>query len=744
MTKKAFYFLTLIMCIPIFVYPFGNIKRLTTPPENFDFSMAPKPPFGPPQTYTITLRAKEYKIDTLPDNYHQLTMADFGFLSIPGKPELPSRNFAIALPPEANIISVEILQKEEMVLDGKFNIKPSSIPLPTIKSKELEEELKMEYERNYKETYLSDNPYPKEVIKYEGCGNMRKWRYALIRFTPFQYQPKSKILTFIKNVQIQITYSLPLKSRVKLDDTLFDKKAKCFFINYEDAKKWYELKSRSEKNPSYYYFILIPSDEYIEPMWNLGVWKAYLCEPDTVVYATMDWVRNNFPGRDLAEKTRNALIYLYNRGIAYALLIGEVWQIPMRECWPNPFNHQRRSRENPVPTDYYYADLTGNWDSDGDGYFGEFGQDNVDFAADIYVGRINWADTSIVRRICNKTVAFEQNTGSWKKRALLLGTLTDSITDGALMFEKIKDTVLVPERWTYIRLYEKAGIYPSPYPCEDSINRSRTIYWWSNYSFGFVNWSAHGGETCVVRTVYLSPGQRTHPLLFCDNDVYYLNDNYPSIVYSNACLTGIPDTTFYCLGDYLHYRGSVAFIGASRVSYYRLGWNRWRQGGNASLNCYFVWWLATSPPWPVGDALFESKFEYAQHNLSDWSDQHNLFVYNLWGDPFLYWPGYTAINEQISSNILLPSFVSVFPKISSNKIAIRYILSAPSLVTITIFDITGNKVKTIYKNEHQKQGNYLIYWDGKTNKGIKAKPGIYFCEIEIDKNLYKEKFVWLK
>jgi hypothetical protein len=736
MIKKVFYFFTLIIFIPLFVYPFGNIKRLTDPPpKDFDFSMAPKSPFGPPQTYTITLKANQYKIDTLSDNYHQLTMADFGFLSIPGKPKLPSRNFAIALPPEANIISVEILRKEEITLDGKFNIKPSPIPLP--QTKELEEE----YERNYQETYFSNNPYPKEVVKYEGCGNMRKWRYALIRFTPFQYQPESKILTFIKNVQIQITYSLPLKSRVKLDDTLFDEKAKRFFINYEDAKKWYQPKSRSEKNPSYYYFILIPSNEYIGPMWNLALWKASLCQPDTVVYATMDWVRG-FPGGDLAEKTRNALIYLYNRGIVYALLIGEVWQIPMRECWPDSSNHQRQSWENPVPTDYYYADLTGDWDSDGDGYFGEFGQDAVDFAADIYVGRINLADTSIVRRICTKTVAFEQNTGSWKKKALLLGTFLDSITDCAVMFEQIKDSVLAPERWTYTRLYEKAGLYPSRYPCEDSINRNRTIYWWSSYPFGFVNWNAHGNERSVSRTVYFSPGQRTFLPLFNYDDVYYLNDNYPSIVYSAACLTGIPDTTFYCLGDYLHYRGAVAFIGASRVSYYWPGWARWRQGGNASLNCYFVWWLATSPPWPVGDALYASKLEYDEYNRSDWHDQHNLFVYNLWGDPSLYWPGYTAINEQISSHILPFSPFSI--STVNNKIAIYYILSHPSLITITIFDISGKIIKTIYKKKHQKEGNYLIYWNGETDKGTKAKPGIYFCQIEIDKNLYKEKFILLK
>jgi len=43
------------------------------------------------------------------------------------------------------------------------------------------------------------------------------------------------------------------------------------------------------------------------------------------------------------------------------------------------------------PTDYFYADLTGNWDLDADGYFGEFAGDKgpggVDFVNEVYCGQ---------------------------------------------------------------------------------------------------------------------------------------------------------------------------------------------------------------------------------------------------------------------------------------------------------------------------------------------------------------------
>jgi hypothetical protein len=742
----------------------GNIKRLTEPPEGFDLTMMPKPAFGPSQTYTITLRANTYTIDTSENKYHEIRMTDFGLLSISGKPELPSKSFEVALPPEANVISIDLVNKVEMQIDSKFNVRPSLPLVPGISSEDYAKKSKEEYERNYKETYLSDNSYPEELLKLEGCSNMRKWRYASIRFTPFQYKPKSQTLTFIKSATVKITYSIPFKSKVNLQDTVFDMKAKRFFINYEEAKKWYEPKGHSEideKMPYYSYFILIPSDEYIGPMTNFALWKASRFAPDTVVYATTDWVNTYFTGRDLAEKVRNALIYLYNRGIRYALLIGEAWQIPMRECWPNPNDHQRRSRENPVPTDYYYADLTGDWDSDGDGYFGEYGQDAVDFAADIYVGRIDWADTSIVRKICNKTVTFEQNTGSWKKNALLLGAIWNYEnengylrTDGALTLQMIKDSCLTPNQWTYTRLYEKAGISPSIYLCEDSISRERTIAWWTNYSYGFVNWQGHGSEYASYRKIWSwdngnnipESNELDMPEFFSSSDAQLLNDNYPSVIYSSSCLNGIPDTNFYCLGDYLHKNGAVAFIGGSRVTWYRTGWQGWSEGASQSLNCYFVWWMIEPPPWPVGDALYASKNEYRSNHYSDWHDQHNLFVYNLWGDPSLYWVGYTGIQE--ATNVL-PSTYSPSPSLkisqnpSLNALSFKYFLPAKSKVSITVFDIEGREVKG-FSNLKTEPGWNKITWGWKDNLGKKLPAGIYICLLKYENFILNEKVVKLE
>ncbi len=97
----------------------------------------------------------------------------------------------------------------------------------------------------------------------------------------------------------------------------------------------------------------------------------------------------------------------------------------MRYCYPDPTNHRFDIFDwtsGEVPTDYYYADLSSSdadsWDLDGDGYYGEYEQDNPDFFPEVYVGRIPSNIQSRITYTLDKIVTFEQDTGEWKNNAL--------------------------------------------------------------------------------------------------------------------------------------------------------------------------------------------------------------------------------------------------------------------------------------------------------------------------------------
>jgi len=162
---------------------------------------------------------------------------------------------------------------------------------------------------------------------------------------------------------------------------------------------------------------------------NFLSFKRKLGFNPTVV--TIESINKNNQGNDTAEKIRNFLKSRYKQWkIKYLLLIGEPYNstsktsrstggvIPMRYCYPNPEKH---SKDYAIPTDYYYADLTGNWDSDKDEYFGEYKQDNVDFKNEIIVGRIPFSDLSTVSLILQKSMNYETRETESKKRILLAG-----------------------------------------------------------------------------------------------------------------------------------------------------------------------------------------------------------------------------------------------------------------------------------------------------------------------------------
>jgi flagellar hook assembly protein FlgD len=49
-----------------------------------------------------------------------------------------------------------------------------------------------------------------------------------------------------------------------------------------------------------------------------------------------------------------------------------------------------------------------------------------------------------------------------------------------------------------------------------------------------------------------------------------------------------------------------------------------------------------------------------------------------------------------------------------------------SLVTITIFNNIGQKIKTLV-HEHKIAGIYNVYWNGRDDSGNKVPSGVYYC-----------------
>jgi hypothetical protein len=605
------------------------------------------------ENLTLTLRAGEYQINDLGQGEQKITMEDFGNLLIPGEPMLPARAFMIAIPPGAEVVSVNVTGAESISVPGKYLIKPAPAILPSDERDEIIKERHLEWQRNYTTVYSSDIAYPGFVGKYQGAGGLRKYDFVRVAYFPFSYQPRSGKLFFTPSLTVSIDYnsSTTLDQKSYLPDTKGNQLASRLLVNYDQVRDWYAPRQTSEPPKQSYDYLIITADNLVNAVSPLVSWKDSIGY--TVNVVTTTWIQNNYTGIDLQQKIRNFLTDKYLEwGTEYLLLVGDNNTIPMRRCFPNPSDHSSGSEYSP-PTDYYYAELTSNWDADGDGFYGEYGQDSIDFVPELSVGRIPYSDSASVVQICHKLINFEKDTSSWKDNALLLGAMSnyaneDSTglprTDGAVLMEEMISDML--DGWSYTTMYEKEGVDSSAYSCDYPLNWTNVVGNWSSHDYGVVNWWAHGSYDGAWRKWWggdldgdgTPDGWEMYWDTFIQNsDATSLDDSHPAIIFSCSCDNAWPERTN--LAKTLLKNGSAGMVGATRISWYNENWQDESSGGNASMDYYFFYYLIHQGE-KVGDALFSARIHYFNYlfwslNDPDWTPQANMLDFCLYGDPAL-------------------------------------------------------------------------------------------------------------
>jgi hypothetical protein len=410
-----------------------------------------------------------------------------------------------------------------------------------------------------------------------------------------------------------------------------------------------------------YDYVIITADDIFDSIIssNFIEWKESIGFNVKIVNLTDNEIANQ-QGIDLAEQIRNFLRNYYTEwGIKYVLLIGDYEKVPMRYCYPDPENHRFEPFDmysGEVPTDYYYADLTSSdaesWDSDGDGYHGEFGEDTPDFSAEVAVGRIPTNDAGRVKYTLEKTIAFEQDTGDWKQNALNAGAFfyfTNQISigspamDGADLSYYIEEDLM--DGWVVSHYSEQEGLEISTHDWP-ALNEESFISDWRNGQYSIVNWQGHGWTNRVAHCIWSSDDGDNVPE---DSEITWpdfinknsnLDDDYPSIVTAVSCYVGCPEVQgsgnlgIDLLTNPL-FGASVGVVASARSPYGSLDWSPSNPGGSDSIIYEFNKNMILNSG-KVGDALYNSKY-YCTSNFG-WNEFYeyiDLYTFNLYGDPSL-------------------------------------------------------------------------------------------------------------
>jgi hypothetical protein len=367
-------------------------------------------------------------------------------------------------------------------------------------------------------------------------------------------------------------------------------------------------------------------------------------------------------------------------GFKYLLIIGSpnsmsLDAIPMKQCWP------AKEWEDPswglfdVPTDMYYADLTGNWNPDDDEFWCELEDymeipedsedsgaepdgsrlDGVDLVPEILVGRIphfgklpNYADG-----ILERTMTYQQGPPErWHNRVLLPSPQVcfpdGSYIDASQVSRYVIENSLTKHAYGHTTLGEWDGNLVSDYEGDDRLDIS-TMPEYYNEGYGTVFWCAHGNQEVSARNVwwYDANANNLPEQQECEGDDFITvlfgkaaSDQYPAVIFQGSCLTANPSWDGNLAHSLLR-NVSVANIASTRITLgIGAGEDDWEPSpyspGGFSLGVYFVHAL-TAQLKPVAVA-FHDAMSTLGFGMQPWTFKLRL-EFNVYGDPTTTLPG---------------------------------------------------------------------------------------------------------
>jgi hypothetical protein len=366
---------------------------------------------------------------------------------------------------------------------------------------------------------------------------------------------------------------------------------------------------RSTASGSVPYVIITSRDlaPAFEPLRNYRTACGYTAEIELI-----EDILGAYTGRDSAEQLRNYLRTFYSQGGRYVLLGGDGHVVPIRYAYPFPSSTVPDLRDQLV-CDLYFADMTGEWDVDSDGVWGERYEDQPDATPELSVGRLPVDSPDEVAAFISKLIRYETNPGdgdlSYLTRSLFYSS--DQMRDYADGGQHGKIAASFPSEFqidTVIGVESLSGGDPNPTntgPLElPTATRS---------GFGIVNVIAHGrfdGFVLKSSGYNQSPKQyvltRGYGSIQCAFDSVG-RESSPSFYYSLACDNGGFDldrppfaTDGVNMGRDLlgSTRGAVAFVANSRW-----GW----VGSSYFLHKAFFDSLFAHPDDPAINAMYRSQ-----------------------------------------------------------------------------------------------------------------------------------------
>jgi hypothetical protein len=550
---------------------------------------------------------------------HEIPAFNQGMLiSPPGDPLVPRAAIILLLPPNEEAVDVQVTPLGRQVLPGQYYLSPAPQQYP------------LSYGPNVPATpenpdiYQRNAFYPASRIMDSQTQFLSGHGLAYVTLSPLEYNPVTGEVAYYSRIQVTVTTaSTPraqaaqalYRSTDKVKERVTSKVA-----NPEDLAQYPNAEQDLE---DVYQILLITPEAWVQ---YFQPWIDFknACGMPVLVESSED-VLSQYQGVDDAEKIRNCIIDIYEQyaTLEYVALGGDDEILEHRGL-----SFTGSETDHDIAADLYFAALDGNWNNNGNSWYGEPGED--DLVAELAVGRFPVDSPTEITNIVNKTLMYSREPVTADLEEALMvgedlgwtpwgGDYKDEVMNGSSMWGYT--TVGFPANFNVGTLYDRNGTW-NPNQLIALLN-------------GGLHLLNHLGHSDVTYNMKLYTSSINNSVM-TNNGV---NHNF-YILYSQGCYSGSFDNrtttgsyTNDCIGEdwAVIGNGAVAYVGNSRY-----GWGSGSNTNGASQRLdrqFFDALFAENIHrigWTNGDSK-EDNIGYINNDVVRWV----YYEVNVLGDPTL-------------------------------------------------------------------------------------------------------------
>jgi hypothetical protein len=532
----------------------------------------------------------------------------------PGEPDLPFFGYSLLLPEGNEATGITVKREGAVVYPLGSKIAPVQPQYPL--SHPILEELTMPDPLIYK----SEEMFPPNPAKGLRTEFLNGHAIAFGAFSPFEYHPQRDELVFYKYVTVEIDYQTGERAANALNlmkkDAIIAKRLQNSVDNMDAIPQY-----NSNRDTGVEYLMIIDGEKLTNWQPLADFYESYGI---SVMFKPVSEIAASGTGQDLQDKIRNYIIGMYQANpLRYVLLGGDTDVIPHRGFTVDLGAGSERDED--IPADMYYSCLDGNWNTDGDAFWGE--PMEADLAPELAIGRICYNNDAEIANQINKITLYQLlPVESQVKTVNFIGEwLWDGPTwAGDYMDEMIGgsgangySTEGVPPSWNITTLYDRTYGYADAWGAA----QVRPLL---SQGANLVNHLGHSATTYNMRL----SNNGVSATSITNNGI---DSNY-SIYFTQGCYAGSFDNRDTSPGSYTSDSitekfTSITTAAAGMISHSRYGWGVQGSTNGASQRFHRQYI----------DAIFGENIHELGYTLVDSKIDNIPYITN---NPVMYWVSY--------------------------------------------------------------------------------------------------------